>query len=192
MQLPTILKPSLVMWLILILNACGRSSTEVNNPEKKLEKTDAASITDTLTATDQMHSEDSSNLDNATYFVVVADTGRDYYTLHRKMLELNRQYHIPIDTMKRYYNTTKNLIALRDDDEDEVYAGEYFPRRFPSANLSLEYLNFYKDEAGEKTIALITGIYEQEKSADSALAVLHKTVPAAHKIKADIYIGCVH
>ena len=108
------------------------------------------------------------------------------------MFDLNGQLNIPIDTMGRFYNKTKNLIALPDDDEDELYAGDYFPRRFPSENLSLEYLDFYQKKAGDKTIALITGIYENEKSADSALTVLHKTEEKVFKIKADIYLGCMH
>jgi len=85
--------------------------------------------------------------------------------------------------MGRFYNKKKNLIALPDNDEDEIYAGDYFPRRFPSDNLSLEYLNFYQRQAAEKTIALVTGIYETEKSADSALTVLHKPEKKVFKIK---------
>jgi hypothetical protein len=94
--------------------------------------------------------------------------------------------------MGRFYNKTKNLIALPDKDEDEIYAGDYFPRRFPSDNLSLEYLNFYQEQSGEKTIALVTGIYETERSADSALTVLRKTADKVFKIKAYIYVGCVY
>ena len=94
--------------------------------------------------------------------------------------------------MGRFYNKSKNLIALPDNDKDEIYAGDYFPRRFPSDNLSLEYLNFYQRQAGKKTIALVTGIYETEKGADSALAVLHRSEKKVFKIKADIYVGCMH
>lgn len=135
---------------------------------------------------------DSSNADYATYFVLVADTSLNYSILNQRMFELKRKYHIPIDTMGRYYNTSKNLIALPDNDEDELYAGEYFPRRFPSENLSLEYLHIYQDNAREKTIALITGIYEKETSADSALAFLQKTEKGFFKIKANMYVGCMH
>jgi hypothetical protein len=108
------------------------------------------------------------------------------------MIDLKTKSKIPIDTMGRIYNKKKNLIALPDNDKDEIYAGEYFPRRFPSENLSLEYLNFYQKQAGEKTIALVTGIYETEKSADSVLTVLRKIEPRVFKIKADIYVGCMH
>ncbi|MBX2930638.1 MAG: hypothetical protein KF781_01685 [Chitinophagaceae bacterium] len=87
------------------------------------------------------------------------------------------------------------MIALPDDDEDEIYAGDYFPRRFPSEtteNLSLEYLNFYQENARDKTIALVAGIYEKENSADSALIILKKVEQRGFKIKAKIYTGCMH
>ena len=108
------------------------------------------------------------------------------------MFYLNTKLNIPIDTMGRSYNKNKDLIAVPEDSEDEIYAGDYFPRRFPSGNLSLEYLDFYQSQAGEKTMALVSGIYETEKSADSALFVLRKAEKKVFKIKADIYVGCLH
>ncbi|WP_262490545.1 hypothetical protein [Hymenobacter sp. CRA2] len=35
------------------------------------------------------------------------------------------------DTLGRFFDEQKNLIRLPDDDEDELYAGDYFPRRCP-------------------------------------------------------------
>lgn len=154
-------------------------------------KTDSSDTTANISI-DNNVIEDTIDDDYATYFVVVADTGSNYYLLHKKMFDLNRQLNSSIDTMGRFYNKTKNLIALPDNDEDEIYAGDYFPRRFPSDNLSLEYLSFYQEQAGDKTIALVTGIYETEKSADSALTILQKTEKKGFKIKADIYVGCMH
>lgn len=170
--------------LPILLFACGTKSFNKSNIDG--EKTDHPTIAlDTI-------SEGMNDDEMAVYYVIVADTSNEYSQLHKKMLELNRKFNIPIDTMGRFYNVTKNLIALPDNDEDEIYAGDYFPRRFPSENLSLEYLNFYQRNAGEKTIALVTGIYELEKSADSALTVLQQTEKKVFKIKSDIYVGCMH
>lgn len=136
--------------------------------------------------------EDISAEEYATYYIVAADTSIDYYMLREKMFKLSGQLKLPIDTMGRYMNENKKLIALPDDDEDEMYAGEYFPRRFPSENLSLEYLSFYSENAGEKMIALVSGIFESEQSADSALAVLKNADAKSFKVKANVHIGCMH
>ncbi|MBK6338753.1 MAG: hypothetical protein IPF63_03905 [Bacteroidetes bacterium] len=178
--------------LTVILTACGTTATDKNDRKIQSNKVETTTNLQSVVSTDNNQLEDTTDYNNATYFVVVADTSLDYSTLHKKMFDLNSKLKIPIDTMGRFYNKTKNLIALPDNDEDEIYAGDYFPRRFPSHNLSLEYLNFYQRQAGEKTIALVTGIYETEKSADSALTVLHKTEKKVFKIKADIYVGCMH
>jgi len=176
--------------LIFLLTACGTSVSENKMATVQSTLIDTAhkvtaSIIDT--AIDQ-----SSETETATYFVVIADTSADYYFLHKKMFELNKQLNISIDTMGRFYNETKKLIALPDDDEDDIYAGDYSPRRFPSNNLSLEYLHFYQKQSGEKTIALVSGIYETERSADSAVIALNKVEKNVFKIKADIYVGCIH
>ncbi len=135
---------------------------------------------------------DSAENDFANYFLVVIDTSINYYTLKKKMLKANKKLTIPIDTLGRYYNKTKNLIALPDNHSDEIYAGEYYPRRFPSENLSLEYLDFYQKNAKPKTIALVGGIYEKEEQADSLLTILKNTEKKAFKLKSKMYIGCMH
>lgn len=126
------------------------------------------------------------------YFVVIADTGNDYYALHHLMLSLNKKSGIDIDTMGRYYNAEKNLIALPDNDEDEMYAGEYFPRRFPGQSLSLEYMTAFIPGSGEKTIGLVAGIYETEAEADSILLKLIPIAPQIFRVQSEIYLGCMH
>lgn len=124
--------------------------------------------------------------------VVVADTGSSYQALHAIMLALSEQFGIPIDTMGRGYLPTKDLIALPEDDEDELYAGDYFPRRFPSDGLSLEYLAHYNEDAGSKTIALVAGIHEARTGADSVVALLRSAGHQAYRIEARLYLGCLH
>jgi hypothetical protein len=170
---------------LLLLAACG-TREHVNTTKASF------SNATTRSTTEQLSTNENEDPDYANYFVVVADTSPDYHFLHKKMLALNKEVALPIDTMGRFYNEKKQLIMLPEDDEDEVFAGSYFPRRYPSESLSLEYLLIYKDEAKEKTIALVTGIYETEKSADSALLVVRKSARKAFKINSRIYIGCMH
>lgn len=127
-----------------------------------------------------------------TYYVIVVDTSLNYALLHKKMFEAHHKLTIPIDTMGRYYNPTKDLIALPEDDEDELYAGDYFPRRFPSETLSLEYLSLYKNNSNEKTIGVVSGIFEQETKADSSLKKIQKVFPKTFKLKTEMFVGCLH
>ena len=76
-------------------------------------------------------------------YIVVSDTSQNYFELRQKMLNLNEKLKTEIDTMGRGFNKKKNLICLPENDEDEIYAGDYFPRRYPSETLSLEYLIYY-------------------------------------------------
>lgn len=99
---------------------------------------------------------------------------------------------IPIHTIGRSYNEVKDLITLPDDDEDEIYRGHYFLRRFPSSALGLKYLKFYNKTAKEKTIARIAGIYESKKSGDSAGVSVKKYSNNALNFKADIYVCWIH
>lgn len=126
----------------------------------------------------------------ADYYVVVADTGLNYYSLRDKMFELNRAAGIAIDTMDQYYDKQKDLIKLPDNYDDEILAGQYVMRRYPSKTLSLEYLQSYKNNSDTKMIALVTGIYENKSSADSALKSLQPI--SAFSIKSKIYVGCMH
>jgi hypothetical protein len=187
------MKKSLVLIMLTIfLTACGTSSSNKNNTEFEAKKVDTTKVLNTVVVKESKPPDDSIDYNNATYYLVIADTSKNYFELQKKMFEINQKLNISIDTMGRFYNKSKNLIAFPDNDVDEIYAGDYFPRRFPSKSISLEYLDFYKRKSGEKTIALVTGIYETEKSADSALTNLNRTENKAFKIKADIYIGCMH
>lgn len=127
-----------------------------------------------------------------TVYIVVADTGLDYYALSNEMKNLNHSINKPIDTMDRCYNKTKDLIALPDTSSDEIYAGDYYPRRYPSEFMSLEYMSSYKSGSSKKTIALIAGIYEKKASADSAAKRLMPVQGKAFTIKTSLYMGCIH
>lgn len=142
--------------------------------------------------TNNMDSAVDETSDYATYYIVIADTGADYYSLRKKMFDLNQQVNIPIDTLGRYYNKEKKRIVLPDDDEDEMFAGEYYPRRDLAENLSLDYLNIFTKNAGDNTIALVSGIYANENEATAAVSRLKATSRKAFSMKSQVYIGCMH
>ena len=108
------------------------------------------------------------------------------------MQEFSLKTGIKIDTLDRSYRADKNLIALPDNYDDELYAGAYFPRRYEGRFLSIEYLNFYQDKAPEKMMALVAGIYENKDTADSALKMITNSGQKAVNLKVKMYIGCLH
>lgn len=166
----------------IFLYACGSSSAGERDVVHKMIDTAAAQTPSTDTLGDEYE----------LFYILIADTGKNYFQLHEKMLLLSKQMQLPVDTMDRFYNQQKDLIALPDNHDDEMYAGDYFPRRFPGQSLSIEYLPVYLPDAGEKTMALVAGIFEEEHDANAALNQLKQKVPGAFKTRAEIYVGCMH
>ncbi len=189
------MKTLYLLLLVCAIASCKPKSAKTNSDAKvKPVKVLPASYKTTQALRSKTADSTQNDIDTinyADYYIVVADTGLNYNGLRSKMFDLKKSLNIPIDTMGRSYNKAKDLIALSDKDEDEIYAGEYYPRRSVSDFLSLEYLNQYKSDAREKTIALVRGIYENKTSADSALLAMGQSKPA-FAFKAKVYIGCMH
>ncbi len=181
-------------YFLFILNGC---TTKTVNKTVIIHQKDSpiissASKNKAIVFTDSGKTDNSIEVQTAIYYVVVADTGQNYFTLREKMIFLSQTFKIHIDTMGRTYNKTKDLICVTEDDEDEIYAGEYFMRRYPSESLSLEYLDWYQKKAGKKTIALVVGIYENKQKADSMVTFIKPLSSQAFSIKSKIYMGCIH
>lgn len=136
--------------------------------------------------------EEEEKKEYAINYVVVIDQDSSYHQLKKQLIQLKKHHAIEVDSMGRYYNEQKKRIVLPDDDQDELYAGEYFPRRFPSVFFSLEYLSAYREVDQENTIALIAGIFDTEAKADSLLSAIERTAPSSYILKSKIYTGCMH
>jgi hypothetical protein len=149
---------------------------------------------DTIVKLDSSESSVDSSIfqDYTNYWIVIADTGLKYDQLLKQMLVLNEKVKLPIDSMGRFYNRKKDLIALPDNDEDEMYAGEYYPRRFESDFLSIEYLNYYTSSSKEKVMSIVAGVFINESTADSVLTQIRNFKSSAFKLKANLYTGCIH
>lgn len=161
-----------------------------NKPVNDTAKTNTASVNDSTQAPAPPPDFDTS--DFAIEYLTIADTGLSYYKLRAEMFVIHVKLGWVIDTMERYYNTQKDEIVLSDTADDEIYRGEYFERRFTSQSMSLEYFRVYNDSSTSKNIALVCGLYETQKSADSLLSILKPNVPHAFVQKARLYMGCEH
>ena len=181
----------LVSILALGFLACGQS-------DKQEGPTSAtAAVTDTVAATNMvkdtaMTEEYAIDDQYANFYVVIADTGKNYYELDKKMYQISKILKMEVDTMNRYYNKDKKEIVVKETDEDEMYRGEYFPRRFPSTHLSLEHLKIYNEETDWPTMVLVGGIYESKREADSVLNLIKPQASTAHVRLSKLYVGCMH
>lgn len=174
----------LVVLLIGFLFSCG-----MRKPESTVEITEN---TEGNSAQDSIDVEVVPYSDYATYYMVITDTSLIYSELQKEIYRLSQNVNKEINTMNRSYDASRNLIALPLDDPDEIYAGGYYPRRFPSEFLSIEYMSFYSSQTREKNMALVSGIYEKQSSADSALVAIQKHTENAFVWKTEMYIGCMH
>ena len=126
-------------------------------------------------------------------YVVIADTSSNYFELEEKMEVLSKTLKQKIDLRERIYNKEENLICLPLDNDDVLYVGSYYPRRFESNNtISIEYLNYYDNISTEKLMAIVTLITDDKKEAKEKLIELKKLSKPAFLIKTEIYIGCMH
>ena len=127
-------------------------------------------------------------------YIVVSDTSQNYFELRQKMFDLKEKLKTEIDSMGRGFDKKKNLICLPENNEDEIYAGDYFPRRYPSETLSLEYLIYYTNGKiqTEGTIALVTIITDNKEKAEKKLAEVKKYSDRAFIVNSKIYMGCMH
>lgn len=133
----------------------------------------------------------------ADYYLVIPHKSFVCNDLKNTMLAINDQYHLEIDTMGRYFDKTKQQIVLPEENEDELYRGEYFPRRFESETLSIENAYFYTENTIEPKqypteMIVVSGMFANKSKADSLKTVLKGTYPKTYVLKSKIYIGCMH
>ncbi len=130
--------------------------------------------------------------DYVVLYAVIADTGYSYFELDKRMYDISSSLKITVDTMGRFYDTKKKKIVLSDTDEDEMYRGQYFPRRFPSSYLSMEYYETYSNDTSGELMAICAGLFENETDADSVLTSIRSKASKAFKVPARMYLGCMH
>lgn len=127
----------------------------------------------------------------ATTWLVVVDSGNDYYYLRKQMFNVHINTQLSIDTMGRYYNIERKEIILPDSITD-AYSGAYFPRRYGEYQLSIEHATFYGIGKDNNTMLLIAGILHSEDLADSLNNTLHDRGYNSFVSSIEMYMGCMH
>lgn len=187
MENKLLMRSTLLIGLTVLLGACHTDGTSTGSGpfSYRSDTTVAKAMEDT---SDQWEPSD----DMVHLVVTIADTGRSYGALHGRMQVLAARLPADIDTMGRYYDPVRDSILLPLDDEDELYAGQYAPRRFEGNSLSIEYLDMYDTTAAPGTMALVTGLWATDQQADSALQQLRVHMRLAYRVHARVYQGCMH
>ena len=126
------------------------------------------------------------------FYVIVCDSGADYFSLRNKMIEIAETGKVQIDSLERYFNAEKNELILPEKHEDQMYAGAYYPRRFEGDFLSIEYLNQYHKNSNDKTLAIIAGIFANKNEAEQRKMLLNQNGFLATNSKCRLYTGCMH
>lgn len=184
----------LFLFMVSVFSSCKTSQSETEEQSETIDNQDSTTTKTPLTLVmgDTTQFENALEGNYQIYYLVIADTGMRYAPLQASMFQLHTELDMTIDTMERTYYPEKDLIALPEDHEDEIYAGDYFPRRSPGNTLSLEYLSTFSKKSNEKTIALVAGIYDDLQEAEEAAKPIKKLMTNTFILKANVYIGCMH
>lgn len=179
--------------LLTILTILFASCTSIEKPVE--EKADTTTIEQVEKIPDSLI-EYSTEDWYQTMYVVIVDTGNNYYELDQRMYEISHKTNIAVDTIGRYYDAGEDKIMLPEDDEVEIYAGDYFPRRYADETLSIEYAALYRKSkdllANDNTMALVSGIFETIEAAKEQQKKLAQHNISSFIQEASLYMGCMH
>lgn len=123
-------------------------------------------------------------------YIVISDTSYSFYELEKKLTKYSLDYNLKIDMQDKTYDLHKKQICLPENHEDELYAGTYYPRRYSSEYLSIEYIQYYQEDLKKDLMGIIFLITEDKKEAQRKLKNLD--INSAYILKAKIYVGCMH
>lgn len=132
-------------------------------------------------------------------YLVIVDTSDTYFDLHKTMMEISADLKLSVDTMDRVFDSEENLIRFPKDYKDDIYAGFYFPRRFCSESLSIEYYYYYVNgdypEPGnnaDRLMCLVSMIDTNKEKAEERYKLIEIKYPNSFILKTKIFWGCMH
>lgn len=182
-----------LLFSILILSC---SDVKKNSNELISIENDSNSQVKSLLLNEDIENADSNelNIDNQMQemYLLILDSSNNYNELRDYMIDVARSNKKEIDSMGRFFNHIRNKLVLPDSSEDEIYAGEYFPRRYESDFLSIEYNSEYFDQSDSSTMCIVAGIYDEKDELLKAMSSFSKLKKPTIVLKTKIYMGCLH
>ncbi|WP_207510587.1 hypothetical protein [Longitalea luteola] len=175
---------------LLFVGACGQKSPAIRSG-----KVDSVKIAEPVAAKDSAMDEvNSTDEESGTFYVVEVARALNYDSL--KVISTNTASLLgtKLNMLDRIYKSGKGIIVPEDSD-DELYRGEYFPRRpFEDQNfVSIEMSNgFIDNNADTLEMVVIAGIYSLQSQADSVASLLKDKMSTVKTVKQEMFLGCMH
>ncbi len=153
----------------------------------------------------QIETDSSENEEYELNYVVSVAEGYDYDSLREIALEASELLKFRFDSLDRYFNRTRKKIVLPDNYDDEIWAGDYYFRRFADSIVSIEMRSAYIDISTNDNenakikfysdtlkMFVFANMYANKKQADSLLRILKPQFEQTTIIPTEIYMGCMH
>jgi hypothetical protein len=178
---------SLLSFIFLLALACSPKKDPSKNPKET-----EAQTTDTLIETPPTLETVDEEMQTA--FMVILDSSSDFNSIRALAEKTANEYQLKFDTIEKQYYPEKNLWGVAVWSEDEIYRGEYFPRRSDDDThpLSLEYQQWYDEKSQEKNLILMAGIFSLSLEAEEYINKFREKFPKAYILQKEIYMGCMH
>lgn len=185
---------------IIYLVSCTDNSNKTGNLKINNPDTNTIAYHDSLSEENNNSEENSHELN----YVISVANGYNYDSLRTIALETSMLLGIKFDTLNRYFNPTKKKIVLPDNDEHELWAGEYLFRRTDEDFVSIEMQSAYIDTLTAKLkiesdifyadtlkMFVFASMNTDNKYADSLLKIIKQNFKNATIIPTEIYTGCM-
>ena len=153
--------------------------------------------TDTVLTIQRNNSEEISETKNEDYetaFVIVLDTSEQFYKMYDLAKATSEKFQLEFDTIERTYFPETNIWGVSQSSSDEIYRGQYFPRRKGDEKdkLSLEYMYWYDKKSNDKKLMLVSNVFSFSMDAEQSVAAWRKSFPQAFILQCEMYFGCMH
>jgi len=132
--------------------------------------------------------------ESAIYYLVQVASGHNFDSLKAISSNAVSVLGSKFSMLDRVYKPGKGII-VPENDGDEIYAGEYYPRRpFDDQNfVSIEMASGFCDkEADTLEMVSVAGVYSLKSQADSVATLLKGKIPTVKTIQQEMYLGCMH
>jgi hypothetical protein len=180
-----------VISLLILLAFAFSCNPNRNQKSEKLSQNDSTQTDSNLV---EPPAQDIVDEEMQTAFMVILDSSTDYHALRSSAEKTATDYQLEFDTLEKQYYPDKNLWGVALWSEDEIYRGEYYPRRSDDEKhpLSLEYQQWYDDRSREKNLVLMAGIFSFSLESEEYLNKFREKFPHAYILQKEIYMGCMH